>query len=160
LQPEGIQDILTFSPSQCSISVLSITSEDRDDSGERIDMSVKPKMLVQTIADVTMVDVQEVRLLESAQLDALGEELYRLVEQMNRKKLILDCGKVQFMASAAISVFLNLNKKVAAAKGTLFICGIRKELMQVFEIMRLTKLFQFVANEEEAFKRLGYAGKH
>lgn len=122
-------------------------------------MNAKPKILVQTMWDVTVVDVQEARLLESTQLEAMGQELYALVDQMNRKKMILDCGKVQFLASAAISVFLNLHKKVVAAKGTLIICGLRKELMQVFEIMKLTKLLQFAANEEEAFKKLGYAGK-
>lgn len=118
-------------------------------------MSAPTNLLIQKISDVTIATFQEQRLLESQKLEALGEELYRLVDQMDRKKLIVDCTKVQFLASAAISVFVNLQKKSTAIKGTLIICGMRKELMQVFEITRLTKLFKFAADEKEAMKLLG-----
>lgn len=118
-------------------------------------MSGPSNLLIQKISDVTVVTFQDARLLESQKLEALGEELYRLVDQMDRKKLIVDCTKVQFLASAAISVFVNLQKKSTAIKGTLIICGMRKDLMQVFEITRLTKLFKFAADEKAALQVLG-----
>ena len=118
-------------------------------------MSEKSNLLIQKIQDVTVVTIQEPRLLESRQLEALGEELYRLVDQLDRKKLVVDCTKIQFLASAAISVFLNLQKKSSAIKGTLIICGMRKELMQVFEITKLTKLFKFAPDEKAALQMLG-----
>lgn len=118
-------------------------------------MSVPSNLLIQKISDVTIVTFQEARLLESQKLEALGQELYRLVDQMDRKKLVVDCTKVQFLASAAISVFVNLQKKSTAIKGTLIICGMRKDLMQVFEITRLTKLFKFAADEKAALQMLG-----
>jgi len=119
-------------------------------------MSTTANVLIQKIQDATVVTLQEPRLLESKQLDTLGEELYRLVDQMDRKKLVVDCTKVQFLASAAISVFVNLQRKSSAIKGTLVICGLRKELMQVFEITKLTKLFKFAA-DEKALQTLGAA---
>ncbi len=118
-------------------------------------MSTTANLLIQKIQDVTVVTLQEPRLLESRQLETLGEELYRLVDQMDRRKLVVDCTRVQFLASAALSVFLNLQKKSAAIKGTLVICGLRKELMQVFEITKLTKLFKFAADEKAALQVLG-----
>lgn len=118
-------------------------------------MSTPANLLIQRIGDVTVASLQESRLLDSRQLDALGLELYRLVDNMDRKKLVLDCTKVQFLASAAISVFLNLQRKSAAIKGTLIVCGMRKELKQVFEITKLTKLFKFAADEKEALQLLG-----
>ncbi len=111
-------------------------------------------VMIQRLGDVTLVTLQDSRLLESQQLDALGQELYRLVDQMDRKKLVVDCTKVQFLASAAISVFVNLHKKSALIKGTLVICGLRKELMQVFEITKLTKLFKFAPDEKAALQLL------
>jgi anti-anti-sigma factor len=75
---------------------------------------------------------------------------------MDVKKLILDFGKVQFLASAAIGVLMNLHKKSTAIKGTVIICSLRKELMKVFEIMKLTKVLKFAANEDEALVQLGY----
>jgi anti-sigma B factor antagonist len=118
-----------------------------------------PRILVQNVLDVTIVDVQASRLLEGEQIDAIGEELYRLVEQMNRKKLVLDFSKVQFLASAAVGMVMNLHKKSTAIKGTLILCGVRKEIMRIFEIMSLTKLLRFCADEKEALAAFGYAGR-
>lgn len=114
-------------------------------------------LLIEKFKDATVVTIQDPRLLESRTLDALGEDLYRLVDQMNRKMLVVDCSKVQFLSSAAFSVFINLHKKSAAIKGTLILCGLKKDLMQVFEITRLTKLFKFAPDEKAAVEMLGYS---
>lgn len=119
-------------------------------------MSVAPKIVVQKMWDVTVVDFQEARLLEAPQIEAIGKELYRLVDEMDVKKLILDFARVQFLASSAIGVLMNLHKKSTAIKGTFIICSLRKELMKVFDIMKLTKVLRFAANEEEALAQLGY----
>lgn len=119
-------------------------------------MSVAPKIMVQRTWDVTIVDLQEARLLEAAQIEAIGKELYRLVDEMDRKKLILDFAQVQFLASAAIGMLMTLHKKSTAIKGTFIICSLRRELMKVFEIMKLTKVFKFAPNEDEALAMLGY----
>ncbi len=118
-------------------------------------MGTTPKIMIQKIADVTVVDIQEARLLDSQELEALAEQLYRLVDQLDRKKLIVDFSRVQFLASAAIGVLTNLHKKSAAIKGTLVLCGLRKEIMKVFEIMNLTKLLRFCANEKDALGVFG-----
>jgi anti-anti-sigma factor len=119
-------------------------------------MSVAPKIIVQKTWDVTIVDFQEVRLLDAEQINAIGTELYRLVDDMDRKKIILDFAKVQFLASAAIGVLMTLHKKSTAIKGSFVICSLRKELMKVFEIMKLTKVLKFAANEDEALAMFGY----
>jgi len=119
-------------------------------------VGVAPKTLIQTMWDVTVVDFQEARILEAQQIEAIGRELYRLVDEMDRKKLILDFAKVQFLASAAIGMLMNLHKKTTANKGTFVICSLRRELMKVFEIMQLTKVFKFAANEDEALALFGY----
>jgi anti-anti-sigma regulatory factor len=88
-------------------------------------MSAAPKLLIQQMWDVTVVDIQEPRLLEAQQIDAVGRELFRLVDEMDRKKLILDLTKVQLLASAAIGMLMTLHKKSTAIKGTVIICGLR-----------------------------------
>ena len=123
-------------------------------------MSVAPKLVVQTMWDVTVVDFQEARLLEAQQIEAIGRELFRLVDEMDRKKLVLDFTKVQFLASAAIGMLMSLHKKSTAIKGTFIICGLKRDLMKVFEIMKLTKVFRFAANEDEALAQLGYTAAH
>lgn len=119
-------------------------------------MATGAKLLIHTMWDVTIVNFEEARVLESAQIEQIGQELYRLVDAMDRKKLILDFSKVQFLASAALGMLITLQKKSTAIRGTLIICALRGELKKVFEIMKLTKVFKFAANEEESFKLLGY----
>lgn len=121
-------------------------------------MTAAANVMIQRINDVTIATIQEPRLLESKTLDAVGTELFKLVDQMDRKKLVVDCTKVAFLSSAAISVFLSLHKKSGAIKGTVIICGLRKELMQVFEITKLNKLLKFAADEKAALQQLGFQG--
>jgi anti-anti-sigma factor len=119
-------------------------------------MSTTHKILVQKMWDVTVVDLQAAPRREAQQIEAMPKQHYRRVDEMDVKKLILDFGKVQFLASAAIGVLMNLHKKSTAIKGTVIICSLRKELMKVFEIMKLTKVLKFAANEDEALVQLGY----
>ena len=63
---------------------------------------------------------------------------------------------MQFLASAAIGMLMTLHRKSTAIKGTFVICGLRKDLMKVFEIMKLTKVFKFAPNEDEGLALLGY----
>jgi anti-anti-sigma factor len=118
-------------------------------------MAGAPKLAIRKITDVTVVSLQEARLLEAHPLDAIGTELYHLVDKMDCRKLVLDLSKVQFLASAAISVLIILHRKSTAIQGSLVICGLRPDLMKIFEIMKLTKVFKFAPDESEALSMFG-----
>ena len=115
--------------------------------------------MIQKVIDVTMVEFQSPRLVDANSLDKIADELYELVDKKDRKKLILDFGNVRFMSSSALGMLLNLNTKAAAIKGTLVLCGLRKDLMKVFEITKLTKILRFCADEKEALAVFGHAGR-
>jgi len=112
------------------------------------------RLLIHPFRDVTVVNFQDGSILDTAQVEAIGEELYDLVNK-GRKKIVLDFTKVQFLSSSALGVLIMLRKKAAAIKGEVAICGLRKELMKVFEITNLTKMFAFAANEETALAHFG-----
>ncbi len=115
--------------------------------------------MIQKLLDVTMVEFQSPRLVDANSLDKIADQLYELVDKKDRKKLVLDFGKVRFMSSSALGMLLNLNTKSAAIKGTLVLCGLRKDLMKVFEITKLTKILRFCADEKEALGVFGHAGR-
>ena len=121
-------------------------------------MNAAPNIVIQKMWDITTVTFQDTRLLEGQQLEAIGKELYRLVDQMDRKKLVLDFTKVQLLSSAMISGLLILNTKSKAIKGSFVICGLRQELMKVFEIMKLVKVLKFAPDEGKALTMLGFSG--
>jgi len=114
-----------------------------------------PKVVTQTIKDVTVVDILEARLIDGPSIEAIGEELFKLVDRMNCRKLVLDFTKVQFLSSAALSVLMELRKKSAAIKGAFVLCGLSPDLMKVFEITKLNKLLQFAPDEDQAVAMLG-----
>lgn len=115
--------------------------------------------MIQKLLDVTIVEFQSPRLVDANSLDKIAEQLYELVDKKDRKKLVLDFGNVRFMSSSALGMLLNLNTKSAAIKGTLVLCGLRKDLMKVFEITKLTKILRFCADEKEALAVFGHAGR-
>jgi len=118
-------------------------------------MSNPARLLIHPIRDVVIVNFQDASILDTAQIERIGEELYDLVENKARRKLVLDLTKVQFLSSSALGILITLRKKATAIKGEVVICGLRKELMKVFEITSLTKMFTFVTNEEKALAHFG-----
>lgn len=118
-------------------------------------MGVRARLLIQTIRDVTIVNFDETSILDTLQIEQIGNELYDLVDNRNRKRLILDFTKVRFLSSSAIGVLITLRKKSEAIKGKLLLCGLRKELLQVFKISCLDRLFEFFDDEGQALASLG-----
>lgn len=118
-------------------------------------MSIAGKLIIQQVAGVTLIKFEDASILDASQIEDLAEQLYRLVDEMDRKQLLLDLTKVRFLASSAVGVLINLHKKATKIKGRMVIVGMRPNLMKIFEIMKIKKLFTFCATEEEGLSALG-----
>ena len=118
-------------------------------------MPPEARLLIQKIADVTVVDFQDARILDTYQVEEIGKQLYQLVDSLNRKKLVLDFSKVQFLSSSALGILLDLHRRAKAIKGEVVLCGLRPEIKQVFDLMKLNKLFKLHPGEAEALHHFG-----
>ena len=107
-------------------------------------------LIVQTIQGVTTVTFNETAVLDAVVIEAIGRDLYALVDKQDRRKIVLDLSKVEFLSSMMIGVLINLYHKLGKLKGQLAICGLRPKLKQVFTITRLDKLLKFYADENAA----------
>jgi len=116
---------------------------------------VDNQLLVQQYRDVTVVSFQNISVLDSANIEALGRNLLDLVEKEDRRKMILEFTAVRFMSSQALGVLLQLKRAMDPLKGKVMIVGIRPELHKVFKITNLHKLFTF---HDELDKALGEFG--
>ncbi len=112
-------------------------------------------LVIQSIRSVTVVNFEDSSILDTLQIETIGNSLYELVEKYGRKKLILDFSKVRFLSSSALGMLITLRKKSTAIKGELAICAMRDDLRKVFTISRLDKLFNFYENEEKALNAFG-----
>jgi anti-anti-sigma factor len=113
---------------------------------------VDNQLLVTTYKDVTVVSFQNISVLDSANIEALGKSLMDLVEHEDIRKLILEFTAVRFMSSQALGVLLQLKKAMDVVKGRVVIAGIRPELHKVFKITNLNKMFVFHEDLDKALQ--------
>jgi len=109
-------------------------------------MSSQPRrrrLEVEDIGEVTVVNFTDKKILD---------ELFSLVDDLGRRKLLLNFSNVEYLSSAALGKFITLNKKVNAAGGRLILCNIDPQIYEVFEITKLNKLFNIQKEEQAALQ--------
>ena len=107
------------------------------------------RLEVEDVGDVAVVNFVDKKILDEQNIQMIGDDLFRLVDEQNRKKILLNFSNVEFLSSAALGKLITMNRKVQAVKGKLVLCGISKEIREVFEITKLDKLF-IIRQEEQA----------
>ena len=113
------------------------------------------QLLTHQMRDVTIVNLNDCSILDAQQVEELGNELNHLVDARACRKIVIDFTKVKYLSSSALGVLIRLQKKAREIKGSIALCGLRKELMQVFKITSLDKLFNFYDTEEQALAAYG-----
>lgn len=113
-------------------------------------MAANRRLEVSEVGEVTVVRFVDRKILDEASIQELGQELFRLVEQDARKRLLLNFSSVEFLSSAALGKLITLDKKVKANAGKLKLSNIRPEIYEVFAITKLNKLFDIKDDEADA----------
>ena len=113
----------------------------------------QPPFTVQQIDKFTVIEFKSPSLMDPLELEQLGQHLYRLVDEEDRRKVILDFEKVQYLSSQAIGIVLTMNKKLGALKNSkLVLCGVGPRLMELLKITRLDRLLTVKPTQREALK--------
>jgi len=99
---------------------------------------------------VTIVTFNDSKIIDEAEIQEFGQELYELVEREGRKKIILNFGNVEFLSSAALGKLIGFDKRVKQHNAELILSNIRPEIYEVFAITKLTKLFIIKDDEADA----------
>jgi anti-sigma B factor antagonist len=110
------------------------------------------RLEVEDIGDVTVVNFVDRRILDEQNIQIIGEQLFSLVDEVGRRKLLLNFGNVEFLSSAALGKLIALHKKLQAVGGRLILCNIDQEIYEVFEITRLDKFFTIQKEEQAALQ--------
>ena len=113
-------------------------------------MATHRRIDVSKVGDVTVVKFLDKKILDEAGILELGAELFSLVEQDNRKSVLLNFAGVEFLSSAALGKLITLDRKVKTHKGRLKMSNIRPEILEVFQITKLNKVFDIRTEEAEA----------
>jgi len=71
------------------------------------------------------------------------------------QKLVLDLSRLRFVDSSGLGAFISLLRKLNAKGGDLKLCGMSKPVRAVFELVRMHRVFEILATQEEAVRAFG-----
>ena len=112
---------------------------------------MNPHFTVHPFPKYSIVEFHTPSLMDPIQLEEIGKELYRLVEEEDRRKIVLDFEKVQYLSSQAIGIILTLQKKLGALKHSkMVLCGVGPKLMELLKITRLDRILVVKPTQKEA----------
>jgi anti-sigma B factor antagonist len=120
-------------------------------------MADRRRITVSAVGDLALVRFLDRKIVDPANIEEVGDEMFQLLEKDKFKNIILNFEGVEFLGSAALNKLLMMDKKVKAAGGKLRLCALRGEIMEVFTITKLTKVFDIKKTEADALKAFGVA---
>lgn len=85
--------------------------------------------------------------------DELRNAVADFVEQ-GTKNLIIDLSKVTYLNSTAIGVLVSAHTTFSKNKGHVKVCGINKNINNIFVITKLTLVFDVAETREEAIEAM------
>ena len=113
-------------------------------------MVVHRRLEVAEVGDVTVVRFVDRKILDESNIQDMGQELFQLVEEQKRNKILLNFTSVDFLSSAALGKLITLDKKVKSHGGKLKLSNIQPDIYEVFAITKLNKLFDIRDDEAAA----------
>ncbi len=110
---------------------------------------------------VLVVSFTDAKILDEAKIAQIGKELMELVSMADQGKMVVDFSGVSFMSSAMIGKLVLLHKRCKSAEIKMKVCQISDNVMEVFKITRLHKVFDIQKDREKAldsFDKKGWFG--
>src|SRR6476659_5160828 len=106
-------------------------------------MSSRParrrRLEVEDVGDITVVNFVDKKILDEQNVQMIGDDLFRLVMELGRRKIVLNFGNVEFQSSAANGKLITLHRMLQAVRGKVVMCKIAKDIFDIFKITKLDK---------------------
>ncbi|MDB5290873.1 MAG: rsbV [Phycisphaerales bacterium] len=109
-----------------------------------------PPLSVTQHKDIRVVEFTNNRILDEANINEIGQTLVALIGERQNPKLLLDFTAVDHLSSAALGMLINANNKIREANGQLRLTNIKPQILEVFVITKLNKLFKILPSRAEA----------
>jgi anti-sigma B factor antagonist len=118
-------------------------------------MSSHRRIHVFASGPMTVARIIDKKILDELVIQELGAEVLGLIEQDGHRALALDFSDVEFLSSAALGKLITLDRKMKTQQGRLSLCSIRPEILEVFQITKLNKVFDIRKDVAEAAAAFG-----
>lgn len=98
---------------------------------------------------VHLVALVPVRILDELEISGIGEGLRTLIDG-GARKLVIDFSAVAHLSSSALGMLITVRQQLDEVHGSIKLCNIRPEILEVFKITSLDKLFSIYPSADEA----------
>ena len=100
----------------------------------------------------------DAKILDEAKIEQIGGELMECVTKTPNARLVLDFDGVTFMSSSMIGKLVLLHKKCKKGEVALKVCNVSDNVMEVFKITRLHRVFDIKKDRDKALKSFDKKG--
>ena len=111
--------------------------------------------------DILIASFEDDRIIDESRIAKLGDDMMELITSSKHERIVLNFKNVAFMSSAMIGKLILFGKKCKSTEIQLRLCDINENVQEVFDLMKLEKVFQVAENEEkaiESFSKKGWFG--
>ncbi|RYY34545.1 MAG: anti-sigma factor antagonist [Sphingobacteriaceae bacterium] len=95
---------------------------------------------------LTKVDITEANLNNA---DKFRDELVGLLDQ-HQKKVVVDLGSISYMDSSFLGALVSALKYAISVNSDVILVGLRKDIYELFTLIRLDKVFKIYKDFDEA----------
>ncbi len=120
-------------------------------------MTDRRRLSVTPIGELAVVRFSDKKIVDSSNIEEMGAEMLALVDIDHLKHILLNFDGVEFLSSAALNKLILMDKKVKQVGGVLRLCNLKADIMEVFTITRLNRVFDIRKTDTEALKAFGVA---
>src|SRR3954462_7411006 len=100
--------------------------------------------------DIAVVEFTENKILDEMSVTEIERALTTLLEARERAKVLLVFANADPLTSAALGMLINVNNRIKQKNGQLRLANIRPQIMEVFMITKLNRLFRILPTRAEA----------
>ncbi len=115
---------------------------------------LKPAVQVQQQDGVLLAEFWDCLRLDPAPIQDLRREFEGHIRSGGRPDLVVDLNGVAFAGSAALGGFLSLRKLSHPAGGRVVFCNVDPNVMEVFRVSQIARLFAFTADVPGALAKV------
>jgi anti-sigma B factor antagonist len=114
----------------------------------------KRRLQVEHLGDLTIVKFRRREILDVGMIEDIGNELFQLVQQERRRRLLINLRNVDRLSTALIGKFVATQRLAEGASGQVAFCGLGAGIREVFELLKLTDRFRIFENEQQGLEGL------
>ena len=110
------------------------------------------RLEVEDIGDIAVVNFVDKKIVNEQNVQMIGDDLFRLIDELGRRKILLNFSNVDFISSAGLGKLITLHRKLQGMQGKLVLCKIAKDILDVFKITKLDRILTIAPDEQSGIQ--------